>query len=152
MKKYYLKITCKTPKNKADSCIKTFGNYFHLFQKPIKTEKVAHNEFYYVYEYEKEKERYKVVYDKIPKAEETIRNFYSILIHLLSRGKKLQAKSGWALDKAKRWIMGQLKKKVKDTKDMDELLESTTLDDRQEMVEFLSQPLFEYEEWEDDVK
>ena len=143
--KYKLKIICYTPKGKAKKCSKGFGmQYFSSMKKPIKTALVSDSEFYYIYEYEKEKDMLKLINIKIPKAEKNIRAFYITLIHLKERANSLAKKGAWKVEKAKRWIMKQLRKKVKNPKEYDDFVDAMDLSDKDYMMEFLSKPLFEW--------
>ena len=144
-----IKITSYTPKGKAKTCSKNFAiQYFGALQKPIETKVVSDKEFYYVYEYDKPSKRDRIINKKIPKAEMSIRNFYTIIIHLVERGNKIAKKGAWKIERTKRWIMKQLRRKVKNPKGFEDFIDAVELTDKKQMMIFLSKPLFDYEVWE----
>ena len=116
--KIKVKITCYTPKGKAKKSAESFGlKYFSVIQKPIEKKIISDREFYYIYEYKDQKAVYKLMNKKIPNAEQKIRQFYVTIIHLIERGNKLGKKGAWKVEKVRRWIYKQLKKKVKNPKE-----------------------------------
>jgi len=140
-----LKITCYTPKGKAEPSSKSFGmKYFHAMQKPIETKIVNKSQFYYIYSYEKEKDMMKVINKKIPKAEQSIRNFYIIVIKLVEKGNKIGKQGAWTIERTKRWILKQFKRKGGNPKEMKDFIDAINLEDKEEMEMFLSGKLFDY--------
>ena len=145
MQVWKLKIICHTPKGKAEKCSKGFGmQYFSALNKPIKTMITSGERFYYVYEYEKQKDMEKVIKKKIPNAERSIRNFYLIIIRLKEKGNKMAKKGAWKVEKTRRWILRQLRKKVENPKKFEDFIDVLDLSDKDYMMRFLARPLFEY--------
>lgn len=141
-----LKITCYTPKGKAKSSSKSFGmKYLDVLNKPVETKIINSSKFYYIYEYEDQKKVDKIINKKIPKAEQTIRAFYINIIGIVKRANNLGKKGAWHVDRVRRWILKRFKQKGGEPKDIEEFLDAVNLTDEQEMLEFLSGPLFEYE-------
>ena len=141
-----LKITCYTPKDKAEKCIRSFGmKYFSGVKKPLESKIVSHNEFYYIYEYKNEKDMYKAIHKKIPKAEHAIRSFYLTLIHLIERANKIGKAGAWTIEKVRRWIMKRMRKKGFEQREMEDFIDAVSLEDKDYMIEFLGNKLFEWE-------
>ena len=131
----------------AIKCSKTFGaTYFSTITRPIETVIVNGQEFYYIYEYDKQAKLDKLINKKIPNAEHTIRQFYTLLIFLIERGNKLGKRGAWKAEKVKRWIMRQLKRKVKYPKQFEDFIDAIELTDKEAMISFLAGDLFKCEE------
>ena len=151
--KYMLKIICRTPKGKSEDCSKSFGmKYFDLMNKPVETKILSDEKFEYIFSFDSAKKRYKMMEKKIPMAETKIRNYYTIIMYFFDRGEKIAKKAQWTVDKIKRWIMKQLRRKYGDiqARDMQEYIDNADLSDKEIMLLFLAEPIFSTEEWEDE--
>jgi len=137
-----VKITCYTPKGKAEKSSKSFGvKYFMVKKNPIETVVVNDHKFYYVYDLT-EQEHKKLIDKKIPKAETTIRMFYFTIINLSERANKLAKKGALKVEKVKSWILKRLKKKGYDEKKLDDFIDAIDLSDKDEILKFLANDLF----------
>lgn len=141
---FKLKITVMTPPNKAHIAIKRFGKSMSLVKKPVKKKLINNESFYYIYEVN-EKEFNNFIKKKIPKAKHAIRAFYTTIISLANRANKLAKKGAWKVERARRWIMKQLKKKVKDPKEYEDFVNAIDLSDEDFMKDFLAQDLIKWE-------
>lgn len=136
------KLTCYTPKGKAEASSKGFGmKLFSGLNRPKETVIVSDREFYYIYDFEDEK-KFKKFCNKIPKAEQKIRMFYTVLFHVIGRANKMGKKGAWKLEKIRRWILKRLVKKGYDKKTMDDFIDGINIEDEKEMREFLGGELF----------
>jgi len=104
--KYYLKVTCYTPKNKAEKCMKEWKKQFPTFKKPIKSEIVNPQEFYWIYEFDKEKDML-FFNKKVLLAEGGIKKVYRFMLKFFKRANKLLNKSVWTTKKVKRWLINR---------------------------------------------
>ena len=150
-----VKLTCYTPKGKAEASMKTFGmKHFDVLHKPVETVLVSDTEFYYIYEYDKYKHVYKLQTQKIPAAQTAVRQFYTTLIHVVKRANKIGKEGAWHIEKIRRYILKMLGKKFKDTEENIEKMfrDSITLDDEAEIQEFLKGELFKFEILQEGVK
>lgn len=138
-----VKIICATPKGKAQKALKSFGRYFSL-KKPKEAKVTKPTEFYLLYECKTDKEVKKLI-KKCPKAEFTIRQFYTILLSLMGRANKLSKRGAWKLEKTKRWIMKQLGKKVRNPKEYADFIDGVDISDEDYMRKFLLKELVKYE-------
>lgn len=144
-KLHYLKVKCNTPKGKADACIKSFQRYFSLTNKPKQSIKESEESFHYIYAFKTEKEKWKVT-KKLPKAENKIRSFYTTIIYFCNRANKLSKKGAWKIEKTRRWILKQMRKKNISEKQMEDFINVIEMDDIEDMKKFLMGDLITWED------
>ena len=146
-KKYKLKITCYTPKGKAEKSSKSFAmRHFDSLNTPVETKVVSDSEFYYIYEYDKIAKMERAMNKKVPKAVSTIRSFYLIVIHATRKANKLGKQGAWALERTKRFILKTIRKKMKDKeRELDDFIDGINMEDEEEILALLSGPVIEYE-------
>lgn len=143
---YKTKITCYTPKGQAEKASKSFGiKHFEYLKQPLETKIVSDSEFYYIYEYENIKDYNTLIDKKIPKAEMSIRKFYTMLIYLVERANKIAIKKAWQIEKAKGWLMRMLHKNGFNEREMSDFIDAINLEDKDEIIALLSKPLFNVE-------
>ena len=136
--RHRLKVTCLTPRGKAEKASKNFGmRFLSMVKKPIETVLVSDSEFYYIYEYKKEKDMLKVLNKKIPKGAENIRGTYMLIIHLVDKGNKMAKKGAWGVERVRRWIFKQLRKKVANPREFEDFIDAIDMSDRDEIMQFL---------------
>ena len=140
-----LKVTCLTPKGKAEKASKSFGmRYFDLLNKPLETKIVSDTEFYYVYEYKKEKTMENMINKKIPAGIQKIRGIYLLIIHLVDKGNKLGKKGAWTVERVRRWMLKRLNKQVKNPRELEDFVDAIDIKDKNEIMELLAKDMISY--------
>lgn len=90
--KYLIKITCYTPKGKAESSSKSFSmqRIGGMFKSPIKTEVESDSIFRMTFSYNSMAERDNIILKKIPMAELAIRESYKQLMNRFRKAKDME--------------------------------------------------------------
>ena len=110
-REYLLKITCKTPKNRANKEVATFKDMVTGFaghKRVVAEQVIAHNKFILVVHCKDPKEM-QYTLAKAAKSEVRIKKIYKIIIKVFDKLNKLAKKGSWGLEKSKRALVTLLK-------------------------------------------
>jgi len=143
-KKLRLKVTCLTPKGKAEKCKEEWKKQFPTFKKVVEEKVVNDSEFYWVYEFDKENDMYKFN-KKILMTQATIKRFYYIIMGASGRTNRLMKKFNWGIDRARRWALKKINKQLGKGKEIDDFKDIINMEDEKEMREFLQQEIIKTE-------
>lgn len=153
-----VKVTCFTPKGKAEECEKKWRDRFPTFKNPLEKGIVSDREFYWVYDLKDMKDVYRF-HKKILMAEGGIRAVYGIIIRFFTRANKLMNKGRWTTDKVKKWLLKRWSKSQENSTregggldaekiggmDDEEFKDYIKMKDIDDMREFLAGDLIKYE-------
>jgi hypothetical protein len=142
---FTIKITCLTPKGKAEQAMGSTARWLSLTNHPSKQEIINEESFYLIYNFKSAKEMERVTNLKIPQAIQRIRGVYSLLIHLVKRGKKLKNKFDWTVEQALKWIKRRFHKMTEQDKDSLDFIKDVSLEDETEIIEFLAKDIITWE-------
>ncbi len=150
-KKLRLKVTCLTPKGKAEKAMKEWRKQFPTFKKPIAEKIVNDSKFYWVYEFEKEKKLY-TFQKKVMLAELSIKKFYYLIMSVSNKANHMAKKFKWNMDRARRWAIKRINKRMqKEGKEsIDDFKDIINMTDEVEMRKFLKKEIIKCEFLEDE--
>lgn len=145
-KKLRLRVTCLTPKGKAEKAMKEWRKQFPTFKKPIEEKIISDSEFYWVYEFGKEKKMY-TFQKKVMLAEIGIKKFYYMIMGTSNKANKMMKKFSWNIERARRWALRRINKKMqKEGKEsIDDFKDIINMTDEKEMRKFLKKEIIKCE-------
>jgi len=134
-----VKITCKTPKGKAQASMKSFIATFSLIDKPIETKLVNEQKYYLIYNVKNQNVMDDIIYRKIPKCKRVIKDTYTNIIWIVERGNEVGKKFQWNVDKIKRYMIRQLDKKFESSEtSWKDFVDTLELTDKEDIKKFLA--------------
>ena len=134
-----LKITVKTPKGQAQSCMKTQKAALLGFKKvkTVKEEKMLNDHTFYWIVPAKNNDEMMLMNKRLVRGEMFIKRFYRSLFKIISRANRLATKfkkgAGWI----RKWMLKRLRKQVQDGDDSDGLIQQISNMSDKEIIEFI---------------